>query len=432
MVTSVELFAGAGGLAIGLSRAGFKHVAVIERDPVACETIRENKRRRVAPAIDWPLLEADVDAVDFGRLKGADFVAGGPPCQPFAMSGNRRAHGDERNMFPAMMRAVHELSPLAVLIENVPGLVRGRLKKYFDYIRFQLQFPATEMKRGEAWPSHLVRLRNQRSRPLGSALSYTVHASVLQAADFGVPQRRERVFIVAFRSDLDSAWTFPTATHSFDRLLWDQWISGEYWDVHSLPKRLRPTLREYYRQRVNRLRAGNRPLLERWQTVRDALVGLPAPARQGDPEVVANHTLWPGARVYERHTGSPLDMPAKTLKAGSHGVPGGENILVRPDGSIRYFTIRECARLQTFPDDYAFVGTWKSLVRQVGNAAPVLVVERLARSIGEHLVASEVPSAVARSVARKQFYGVGARIPAAGEVQNRGFGRSPRGNGLDG
>ena len=244
---------------------------------------------------------------------------------------------------------------------------------------------------------------------------------MLQAADFGVPQRRERVFIVAFRSDLDSAWTFPTASHSFDRLLWDQWISGEYWDVHSVPKRLRPTLREDYRQRVNRLRAGNRPLLVRWQTVRDALGGLPTPARQGDPEVVANHTLWPGARVYKGHTGSPLDMPAKTLKAGSHGVPGGENILVRPGGAIRYFTIRECARLQTFPDDYAFVGTWKSLVRQVGNAAPVLVVERLARSIGEHLVASEVPSAADPSVARKQFCGVGERTPAADEVQNLGI-----------
>ena len=85
--------------------------------------------------------------------------------------------------------------------------------------------------------------------------------------------------------------------------------------------------------------------------------------------------------MYEKHTGSPLDMPSKTLKAGVHGVPGGENILVAPDGAIRYFTIRECARLQTFPDDYAFTGCWKTLVRQVGNAVPVAVVESVARSM---------------------------------------------------
>ena len=81
------------------------------------------------------------------------------------MSGNRRAHGDERNMFPAMMRAVRELSPRAVLIENVPGLVRGRLKEYFDYIRFQLQFPAMEMKQDEDWPSHLGATAKSKESP---------------------------------------------------------------------------------------------------------------------------------------------------------------------------------------------------------------------------------------------------------------------------
>jgi DNA (cytosine-5)-methyltransferase 1 len=80
-------------------------------------------------------------------------------------------------------------------------------------------------------------------------------------------------------------------------------------------------------------------------------------------------------------------MPSKTLKAGAHGVPGGENILLTPDGAIRYFTIRECARLQTFPDNYAFVGTWKSLVRQIGNAVPVTLVELIATEIHNHLVA---------------------------------------------
>ena len=92
-----------------------------------------------------------------------------------------------------------------------------------------------------------------------------------------------------------------------------------------------------------------------------------------------NHTFQAGARSYPGHTGSPLDEPAKTLKAGVHGVPGGENMLLRPDGSIRYFSVRESARLQTFPDDYFFTGCWSEAMRQIGNAVPV----NLSRIIGQ-------------------------------------------------
>src|SRR4029079_15245391 len=116
---------------------------------------------------------------------------------------------------------------------------------------------------------------------------------------------------------------------------------------------------------------------------------LPAPASEERDAVVPNHTLVPGARIYPSHTGSPIDMPSKTLKAGAHGVPGGENSVVQPDGQFRYFTIRECARLQAFPDQYVFVGTWKSLVSQVGNAVPVTVVKCLGQSIHRHLVSKD-------------------------------------------
>jgi DNA (cytosine-5)-methyltransferase 1 len=140
---------------------------------------------------------------------------------------------------------------------------------------------------------------------------------------------------------------------------------------------------------VARLKKKEKPITEPWRTIRDALLGLSAPSNNGDKPLLPNHVFVPGARVYAKHTGSPLDMPAKTLKAGAHGVPGGENVLVSPDGAIRYFSIRECARLQTFPDDYCFEGTWKTLVRQVGTAVPVAVVERLAGAIREHLCRSE-------------------------------------------
>jgi DNA (cytosine-5)-methyltransferase 1 len=97
----------------------------------------------------------------------------------------------------------------------------------------------------------------------------------------------------------------------------------------------------------------------------------------------------PGAKVYPGHTGSPLDEPAKTLKAGDHGVPGGENMLVLPDGAVRYFTVRESARLQTFPDDYGFCCSWTESMRQLGNAVPVALASSLASHIKLQLAARQ-------------------------------------------
>jgi DNA (cytosine-5)-methyltransferase 1 len=99
----------------------------------------------------------------------------------------------------------------------------------------------------------------------------------------------------------------------------------------------------------------------------------------------ANHVGNPGARTYTGHTGSPWDEPSKTLKAGDHGVPGGENILRREDGSVRYFTVREAARLQTFPDEYVFRGAWCEGFRQLGNAVPVDLACAVATSVRERL-----------------------------------------------
>ena len=98
-----------------------------------------------------------------------------------------------------------------------------------------------------------------------------------------------------------------------------------------------------------------------------------------------NHIFQPSARSYPGHTGSPLDEPAKTLKAGVHGVPGGENMLRRPDVSIRYFSVRESARLQTFPDEFLSHGSWTETMRQLGNAVPVALGELLAKNIRSHL-----------------------------------------------
>jgi DNA (cytosine-5)-methyltransferase 1 len=114
---------------------------------------------------------------------------------------------------------------------------------------------------------------------------------------------------------------------------------------------------------------GIEPIELPWMTVRDAISDLPMPLPC--TERVANHLLHPGARVYERHTGSSWDEPAKALKAGDHGVPGGENVIVGLHGDVRYFTIREMARLQGLPDDFLVGAGWKGPIKQLGNAVPV-------------------------------------------------------------
>ena len=198
----------------------------------------------------------------------------------------------------------------------------------------------------------------------------------MNAANYGVPQRRERVFFVGFREDVSVSWGFPLPTHSQDALLWDQ-VHGDYWERHRVPRKLR-LVGAADAARVKQIK--HAPSALAWQTVRDAIHGIPDP--ENDPERAAgflNHRFQPGARSYPGHTGSPLDEPAKTLKAGVHGVPGGENMLRRPDGGIRYFSVRESARLQTFPDDFLFHGSWTETMRQLGNAVPV----RLARVVGE-------------------------------------------------
>ncbi|MGH9584762.1 MAG: DNA cytosine methyltransferase, partial [Bryobacteraceae bacterium] len=117
---------------------------------------------------------------------------------------------------------------------------------------------------------------------------------------------------------------------------------------------------------------------QRWRTVRDAIADLPKP---GSDSNILNHQQQPGARSYPGHTGSRLDEPAKTLKAGDHGVPGGENTILYPDGRLRYMTVRESARLQTFPDRFIFAGSWSENMRQLGNAVPAKLGETVALHI---------------------------------------------------
>ncbi len=384
---SVELFAGAGGMAIGMAKAGFNHAAVIEWNSDACETFRENQRHHARHVDQWPLHEMDVREFLYDTLRGDIMVvSGGPPCQPFSMGGKHKGYMDERDMFPEAVRAVRELRPKAFIFENVKGLKRETFATYFEYIRLQLSYPGILRKKDEAWRDHCRRLEKQETSSRGRS-EYHVVSELLNAADYGVPQKRERVLIVGFRADLGVEWSFPQETHSEDALIKAKWITGDYWERHRVAKKDRPNLEERLGARVEKVRRGDLfgDQVVPWLTVRDAISDLPDPEKFPG-NTIPNHRFNPGARSYPGHTGSPLDEPAKTLKAGDHGVPGGENMLARPDGSLRYFTVREAARLQTFPDDYIFRGAWTEAMRQLGNAVPVRLAEVVANSVARTLL----------------------------------------------
>lgn len=390
---AVELYAGAGGLAMGASLAGFESMAVLEWDRWACDTIRENQGRNFPIVRDWPVWEGDVREYDWGSIpEEIDLVAGGPPCQPFSMGGRHRSFGDKRDMFPATVDVVRHLRPKAFIIENVRGLTRPSFANYYQYILLQFEFPEVVRGDGESWEEHLERLQQEKtSGGLHlNGLTYNVVPTLVNAANYGVPQKRERVFIVGFRADLGVEWSFPRQTHSFDALLRSQWVTGEYWDYHRIAKKDRPDIPSNLETRVRKLSSQLIPPMEKpWRTVRDALVDIPDP-QDDDGKFFLNHNYQPGARVYKGHTGSPLDLPAKTLKAGDHGVPGGENMMVRDDGSVRYFSVRESARLQTFPDGYIFHGAWSETMRQLGNAVPVALGRKVAASVAEKLAENQL------------------------------------------
>lgn len=399
--TSFELFAGAGGLALGVQLAGFTSLGAVEWNKWACDTMRFNRDSGYPLTAHWLVHEMDARNFDWESIsEEVDLLAGGPPCQPFSIGGRGRAHSDTRDMFPTMIDAVCALKPRAFVVENVKGLLREQFSDYYQYVLLRLEFPERSIRRDETWVDHLHRLCKEKSLAASSRgeLTYRVAATLVNAANYGVPQKRERVFIVGFRSDLSIRWSFPSPTHSLNALKRDQLKSGSYWERHNM----KPPMSAH---------AGSAPIpddgLKPWRTVRDALTGLPKPLREGYGDYPFNHEVRFGAKVYPGHTGSVLDLPSKALKAGVHGVPGGENMLIQDDGSPRYYTVREAARIQTFPDGYRLNGAWSEAMRQLGNAVPVSLAETVASSVCRAIVANEMDR-VAQGVSKGVVSGRGS------------------------
>lgn len=374
---SIELFSGAGGLAIGLHQAGFNTLAAIETNKAACDTLQINNLL----GKDCQIIQSDVRSIDYSKYLKIDLVSGGPPCQPFSLGGKHSAHEDDRDMFPEAVRAIRELQPKAFIFENVKGLLRKSFTDYFEYILLQLQYPSVQKKEGESWEQHRSQLDQYHIEPDKKGLNYNVTFKLLNSADYGVPQKRERVFIVGFRNDLNIHWTFPEATHSEDALLWHQLVTKEYWQDHGLLVPQQSVKEEAKKKFLLKKFGMFAPVQKPWVTIRDALNDLPQPYIDEDNQKFHNHVFRGGARSYPGHTGSHIDSPSKTLKAGVHGVPGGENMIRYDESTFRYFTVRESARIQTFPDEYKLTGSWTEAMRQLGNAVPVKLAEIIGRSV---------------------------------------------------
>lgn len=374
---SLEIFSGAGGLAKGLELAGFQHSAFVEFNKHACVSLCENFDAE-------KVFFGDIRDFDLSAMEGVDIVAGGPPCQPFSLGGKHRADQDNRDMFPYAIRAIEKLTPKAFVFENVKGLLRQSFAGYFEYIILRLTYPGFIAEPGADWKDHLHDLRSI-SQLAYAGTKYDVSFKLINAADYGVPQTRERVVIVGISDDIGAPWAFPAQTHSEDRLLWDMYVTGEYWARHNIPDSVRTPTIPSMREKIARLKEKYgmfAPEQLPWRTVRDALCGIPDPRTDHG---IADHAFRDGARTYPGHTGSDIDWPAKTIKAGGHGVPGGENMIRYPDGSVRYFTVCEAKRIQTFPDDFIIKGAWGEGMRQIGNAVPVLLGETIGRELASRL-----------------------------------------------
>lgn len=383
---SIELFTGGGGLALAMQQAGFRHLLAVELDRRACATLRLNgaedhQRSSTRTGDGWPLVEGDIRGFDFTRWAGeVDVIAGGVPCQPWSLGGAHKGYEDARNLWPELFRCVRETRPRAIVAENVRGLLRPSFRAYYEYILRELAAPFEERVEGEDWQDHDRRLAKALTdRAADPERRYDVRFTLVNAADYGVPQIRYRVFVVAFRRDLGlTDWEFPAPTHSAEALSRYQ-ASGKYWLRHELPNRTAGTA---FQQPVE---DGTLP----WRTLRDAIGDLPEPLEPLGAKLEcpgwSHHVGWPGAREYEGHTPNDLDRPTKTVKAGVHGVPGGETVLRRDDGSIRYMTVREVARAMTFPDTWRLAGPRGEQMRQLGNAVPVLLGQVVAEAVAAAL-----------------------------------------------
>lgn len=326
---SIELFAGAGGLALGLELAGFEAVLLNEWDKHACNTLRMNRP-------NWNVLEGDISKIDFSPYFGKiDFLSGGFPCQAFSYAGKGEGFNDIRGtMFFQFARAIREIQPKVILGENVRGLAshdQGRTLKTIKQTLDDLGYSVIEPK-------------------------------VLNAVHYRVPQKRERIFIIGIRKDLsrdvDFKWPEP-----FNKIMTmkDALKAGELY-VTDVPASIGQTYNEYKKSVMALVPPGGC-----WRDLPDEV------ARN---YMKGSYFLGGGRTGMARRLA--WDEPSLTLTCSP---AQNQTERCHPD-EVRPLTIREYARIQTFPDEWQFSGSMGQQYKQIGNAVPV----NLAYAIGCALI----------------------------------------------
>lgn len=325
---SIELFAGAGGLALGLEQAGFEAVLLNEWDKHACQTLRTNRP-------EWNVVEGDVSQLDFTPYRGkVDFLSGGFPCQAFSYAGKGAGFNDIRGtMFFQFARAIAEVQPKVILGENVRGLVNHDGGRTLATIQQTLQ-----------------------------DLGYTlVEPRVLNAMNYRVPQKRERIFIVGIRNDLaDKAqfyWPEP-----FERVMTmtDALKAGELYDT-DVPPSEGQVYPEHKKVVMDLVPAGGC-----WRDLPDDIARA---YMKGSYFLGGGRTGMARRLSWHEPSLTLTCAPAQNQTERCH-----------PD-ETRPLTVREYARIQTFPDDWQFAGAMGQQYKQIGNAVPVNLAEAVGRSL---------------------------------------------------
>lgn len=302
---TLSLFSGGGGLDLGFDKAGFEHVASYEIIEIAAKTLKSNRP-------NWKVFggkDGDVRNVDWSKYKGkVDIIHGGPPCQPFSIAGQQKGSNDERDMWPEFSRAVNQIKPKAFIAENVPGLLT---KKFESYVQKVI---------------------------LDQLSEYTIFKFIINANEFGVPQKRSRVVFVGFKNKNCAKYFEPPK-----------------------PTHLKPIMA---REALGLKEIGNDNLAP---TIRSAFTG-------------------------KRNTTSVLNSKAAEKIWLNMGIwPNGVQLtrelaqgFVAKDKSFR-MSVKDVGLLQGFPEDWNFEGAVYQVLGQIGNSVPPVMAYNIALAVSKAL-----------------------------------------------
>lgn len=314
---SIEFCAGAGGQALGLEQAGFNHAALVEIEPEFARTLRLNRP-------SWDVRDTDMAEFDGTPFRGVELFTAGLPCPPFSVAGKQLGERDERNLFPAALRLIDEIKPKAIMIENVRGFLSAVFEDYRGELKRQL-----------------------------SKMGYHTDWRILNASDYGVPQLRPRVVIVALRKDFVGAFDWPDV------------------EPHNPP-----TVGQCLRDLMG---ANGWRGLSKWVARADEI----APTLVGGSKKHGGPDLGP---TRARKAWAALGVEGKSL---ANDAPERDFI------GMPRLTLQMTARLQGFPDDWQFHGSKTTKYRQIGNAFPPPVARAVARNLALALRSNSAMSVAA-------------------------------------